>query len=163
MNTIIEAFHVDVTLLIAQAINFAIVFAVLYFFVLKPLTKIMNDRTKKIEKSLEDAKKIDDKLVKTEEDYKQAMAEARIEASGLIEKANQYAEKKKQEAVEKARAEIGQVINDEKAQILQEKARILKEIRAEVADLVSLSVAKVLEEKVDSKTDKEIIKKALKK
>ena len=99
MDTIIEAFHVDVKLLIAQAFNFAIVFVVLYFFVLKPLTKVMNDRTKKIEKSLEDAKRIDDKLIKTEEDYKKVIADARKEAEGIMEKANQYAEKKKQEAI----------------------------------------------------------------
>ncbi|MCX6796795.1 MAG: F0F1 ATP synthase subunit B [Candidatus Falkowbacteria bacterium] len=163
MDTIIEAFHIDVKLLIAQAINFAIVLAVLYLFVLRPLTKVMNDRTKKIEKSLEDAKKIDEKLIKTEEDYKNSIAEARKEANAIVAKANQYADKKKQEALVKAHEEIGQIINEEKAQIQQEKAKILKEIKAEVAGLVVESLEKVLEEKIDSQQDEELIKKMLKK
>lgn len=163
MDTILEAFHVDVKILIAQAINFAIVFAVLYFFVLKPLTKIMNDRTKKIEKSLEDAKSVEANLIKTENDYKEEMAKARREANEILEKANEQAEKKKAEMIVKAREEIGQAINEEKVKIQLEKAKILKEIKNEVADLVSLSLEKVLEERVDVKTDKELIKKALKK
>jgi len=163
MDTILEAFHVDVKILIAQAINFAIVFAVLYFFVLKPLTKIMNDRTKKIEKSLEDAKSVEANLIKTENDYKEEMAKARREANEILEKANEQAEKKKAEMIVKAREEIGQAINEEKVKIQLEKAKILKEIKSEVADLVTLSLEKVLEEKVDVKTDKELIKKVLKK
>ena len=50
MDTIIESFHVDFKLLIAQAINFLIVFLVLYYFVFKPLLKVMKERSEKIEK-----------------------------------------------------------------------------------------------------------------
>lgn len=163
MDTILEAFHVDVKILVAQAVNFAIVFAVLYFFVLKPLTKIMNDRTKKIEKSLEDAKRIDNNLIKTENDYKETMSNARKEASKIMEHAHEQAEKKKAEMIVKAREEIGQAINEEKARMQLEKAQVLKEIKNEVAGLVIASLEKVLEEKTDSKTDKELIIKILKK
>lgn len=163
MDTIIEAFHVDVKLLIAQTFNFAIVFSVLYYFVFKPLTKVMNDRAKKIEKSLEDAQKIDAKLIKTEEEYRKVIADAKKEANDIVKKASDDAEKRKQDMIIKAREEIGQAINEEKVKIQIEKAKILKEIKGEVANLVTLSLEKVLEEKVDEKTDKELIKKVLKK
>ena len=162
MDTIIEAFHVDVKMLIAQAFNFAIVFAVLYYFVFKPLTKVMNDRSKKIEKSLKDAQKIDAKLIKTEEEYKKDIADARKEANDIIKKANEDAEKRKQDMVVKAREEIGQTINEEKAKIQVEKALVLKELKKEVADLVVVSLEKILGEKVDSKKDGEMIKKTMK-
>lgn len=162
MDTIIEAFHVDVKILIAQAFNFAIVFAVLYYFVFKPLTKVMNDRSKKIEKSLEDAQKIDAKLIKTEEEYKKVIADAKKEANDIIKRANEDAEKRKQDMVVKAREEIGQAINEEKAKIQIEKAAVLKELKKEVADLVLVSLEKVLGEKVDSKKDAEMIKKTMK-
>ncbi len=61
MDSLVETFHLDVKLLIAQVINFAIVFLVLYYFALKPLLNVMNDRSAKIEKSLEDAKEIEKK------------------------------------------------------------------------------------------------------
>ena len=77
MDSLIETFHIDTKLLLAQAINFAIVFAVLYFFALKPLMKAMGERTEKIEKSLDDAKKVEEKLAKTEEDYSKELSNAK--------------------------------------------------------------------------------------
>lgn len=158
MNAIIESFHLDLKLLIAQAINFLIVFLVLYYFVFRPLAKVMKDRSKKIEKSLADAEKIEEKLARTEEDYKKKMSEAKKEASVILEKASQDSETKKKEMVAKAKEEIGQVISQEKAMMQSEKAKTLKEIKAEIADLVVATAAKVIGEKMNGKIDQEIIK-----
>ncbi|MBU4256904.1 F0F1 ATP synthase subunit B [Patescibacteria group bacterium] len=140
MDSLIETFHIDVKLLIAQIINFAIVFSVLYFFALKPLLKVMGERTKKIEKSIDDAEKIEEKLARSEEEYKKEIIRARKEAEIILEKAGQRAEERKQETIANAKEEIGQIINQEKAKIQQEKAKTLKEIKKEVADLVVASV-----------------------
>ena len=163
MENLIETFHIDIKLLIAQVINFAIVFGVLYFFALKPLLKVMGDRTKKIEKSVDDAKKIEEKLSKTDEEYNKAIGKAKKEANIIMEKANVMAEEKREELIKKARTEIGQIINKEKEQMQTEKAKTLKEIKREVADLVVVSLEKILEEKVDSKKDGELIKRMVKK
>lgn len=162
MEGIIETFHVDVKLLLAQAINFGIVFSVLYFFALKPLMKVMKERTNKIEKSLDDARQIEDKLVQAKEEYNVIVAQAKREANEILEKANKSAEEKKKEIVAKSKEEIGQVINQEKAKMQTEKAQILKDIRKDVSSLIADSLEKILEEKVDAKKDKELIKKVLK-
>lgn len=162
MDSLIETFHVDIRLLIAQVINFAIVFCVLYFFALKPLMKVMLERTKKIEKSVDDAKKIEEKLIKSEEEYNKQIAHAKKEANIILEKASQQSEERKKGMIVKAKEEIGQIINQEKANMQTEKAKTLKEIKKEVADLVVVSVEKVLERKLDSKKDEELIKKMVK-
>ncbi|MDP2830468.1 MAG: F0F1 ATP synthase subunit B [bacterium] len=162
MDSLIETFHIDIKLLIAQIINFAIVFCVLYFFALKPLMRIMGDRTKKIEKSIDDAKRIEEKLARSEEEYKKEIVRARKEAEVILEKAEQRAEERKQETITKTKEEIGQIINQEKAKIQQEKAKTLKEIKKEVADLVVASVEKVLSERMDGGKDAELIKRMVK-
>mgnify|MGYP001580267746 CR=1 FL=1 len=161
MGSLIETFHIDLKLFVAQVINFAIVFGVLYFFALKPLMKVMGARTKTIEKSLDDAKKIEENLTKAEEDYKEKINEAKKEASAILAKVMEAAEVKKKETVNKAKEEIGQVINQEKAKIQAEKGQVMKEIKKEVADLVAISLEKILKEKVDYKRDKEIIKEVI--
>jgi F-type H+-transporting ATPase subunit b len=161
MDSLIETFHIDVKLLIAQVINFAIVFSVLYFFALKPLLKIMQKRTETIEKSLDDAKRIEENLEKTEADYNKRLSEAKKEAGNIMEKANKLSEEKKGEMIKKAKEEIGQIIESEKAKMQTEKAKTLKEIKREVAELVIDSLEKILEEKIDLKKDKELIKKAV--
>ncbi len=159
MDSLIETFHIDAKLLIAQVINFGIVFSVLYFFALKPLAKTMADRTKKIEKGLSDAKELEEKLKKIEEDYRFEISRAKKEAALVMEKAQASAEARKKEMIEKAKDEIGKLINDEKEKIRLEKAKTLDELRGEVAGLVEASMKKILE----GGSDAETIKKAAKK
>ena len=148
--------------MIAQIVNFTIVFLVLYFFALKPLAKVMRERTKKIEKGLTDAKKIEENLAQTKNEYGKKMAIAKKEANEIIEKARLQAEEKKQATIDKAKAEIGQIINEQKEQIQAEKAKTLKEIKKEVASLVIAAAEKVLEQKIDNKEDEKLIKKIVK-
>lgn len=161
MDSLISTFHIDARILIAQAVNFGIVFSILYFFALKPLVAAMKDRTEKIEKSIDDAKHIDIKLAETKENYQKTIMEAKKEASELLEKARQESELRKQEMVNKAKEEIGVIINQEKETVREEKTRVIKEIKKEIADLVALSIEKILEEKMDAGKDKEVIKKII--
>lgn len=162
MESLIETFHIDWKLLLAQIINFSVVFAVLYWFAFKPLAKVMADRADKIAKGLADAKAAEEKLVETQAEFNKTVAEAKKQASVILEKAARDAEEKKQQTITKAKEEIGAIISQEKQKIQAEKNQTLKELKKEVADLVVESVAKILEEKVDSKKDKELIKKIIK-
>ena len=162
MENLVETFHLDLKLIIAQTINFAIVFAALYWFAFKPLAKIMGERTKKIEKSLADAKKIEEKLSQTEKEYNRELALAKREANLILEKAAGSADARKAEMVARAKEEIGQIINQEKQKMQAEKRETLKEIRKDVAGLVIMAVEKVLGEKIDEKKDREMIKRIIK-
>ena len=162
MENLIETFHIDWRLLIAQVVNFAIVFAVLYWLAFKPLAKVMAERTAKITKGLDDAKKVEEKLVRTQEEFNKTMTEAKKQANVILEKAAVDADARKQEMIERAKEEIGQIINQEKQKMQADKATTLKEIKREVADLVVMAVEKILGEKVDARKDKEIIKKMIK-
>ena len=162
MDSIIQTFHIDVKLLIAQIINFAIVFAVLYKFALKPLQKVMEERSEKIEKSLENAKIIDGKLTKAEEEYNKTISKARKEANEILNNANEQAQKNKEETITKTKEEIGIIINKEKEAIRKEKENILHDIRKEASELVILAAEKLLNKKLENnQEDKDFIKKEL--
>lgn len=162
MYSLIEIFHVDIKLLIAQMINFVIVFCILYFLILKPLLKVMKNRTKVIEKSLQDAKDIEENLIRAEKDYEKKIIIAKKEANKILERTIEISGEKKKEMVAKAKDEIGQIMENEKANLQSEKAKTLKEIKREVVDLVIISVEKVLDRKLDGKEDKNIIKRMIK-
>lgn len=162
MESLISTFHVDFNLLVAQLINFAIVFSVLYFFAFKPLVKVMSERSDKIAKSLKDAEEIEQRLGLSLKEKEEIINEAKKQANSIIEEAGQKSEVNRNESVAKAREEIGQVINNEKAKLVREKAETLKEIKKELADLVVLTVEKLLNEKMTSTSDQELIKKLVK-
>jgi len=161
MESLIETFHIDYKLLVAQAINFSIVISVLYFFALKPILKVMQERTEKIEKSLADADAIEENMRKTEERYEQTLNEAKKEAAAIMARAGEEAEKKREKMLAKTKEEIGQIINEEKEKMQKEKAQVLREIKSSVTDLVIAITEKVIEKKLSSKEDKELIKKMI--
>ncbi len=162
MESLISTFHVDIKLLVAQLVNFAIVFCVLYFFAFKPLVKVMTERTATIDKSLKDADAIEKRLALTETERDEIIVAAKKQANLIIEEADKRGEERKGELIAKAKEEIGQVINAEKAKLTSEKAETLKEIKKETAELVILTVEKLLNEKMTADKDKELIKKLVK-
>jgi F-type H+-transporting ATPase subunit b len=162
MESLVSVFHLDLKLFIAQIINFAIVLAVLYYFAFKPIVKVMEERSQKIEKSLSDAQEIASKLSEAEIEKKNIIAEAKKAATEILENANFQGEEKQKEMINKAKEDIGQIINAEKAKIQIEKAETLKALKAETAELVVLTVEKILKEKINGEKDQELIKNLVK-
>jgi F-type H+-transporting ATPase subunit b len=162
MESLISTFHIDVKLIIAQLVNFAVVFSVLYFFAFKPLVKIMTDRSEKIDKSLKDADEIEKRLALTEKEQSEIISAAKKQASLIIEEADKRGEERRNELITKAKEDIGQVINAEREKMAREKGETLKEIKKEVASLVVMTVEKLLNEKMNSEKDQELIKKLVK-
>ena len=162
MESLIETFHLDVKLIIAQFVNFLIVAGVLYFFALKPLTKIMNDRTKKIEKSLKEAKEIEEKLESTEQEKDKILKQAREEAKEIVEKANKNAEEKRTQALDQAKQEMEKIISQGKKQIQNDKESMLKEVKSELIDLVISVSQKVFKKQASEDLDIDLIKQTIK-
>ncbi len=161
MDSLISAFHLDPKLLIAQLVNFAIVFLILYFLIFRPLFKTTGERSATIEKSLKEAREIEERLAKTKAEQSEMIASAKKEAMAILDEANRKAEARKTELVEKAKEEIGALINREKVRQQSEKAATLKELRAEVADLIEVSWQKILGEKMTKGIDEKLISKTL--
>ena len=158
---IFSAFGLDIKILIAQLINFAILLFILWKFAYKPMFKILEDRKKKIETGIENAVKAEEKLKEIGEEEKKVMIQAKKEAAKILDEAKVMAEESRKKNIEKTKEEIGQLINQEKENMRLEKAEILKSINREVADLVVATVEKVIAEKMTGAKDEELIKKAI--
>lgn len=161
MDSVISTFHIDWKLLIAQIFNFAIVFGVLYYFAIRPLFKVMRERSEKIEKSLSDAKSIEQKLKDIEADRDKIIASARGEAHKILEQTRAQASTAREESLVKTREEISRLINQEKENMRREKAQVFEELKKDVANLVVLGMEKILGKRMDATREKEWLKKIL--
>ncbi len=161
MQELVTTFHIDWHLIVAQLVNFAIVFLVLWKFALKPLTKTMQERTATIEQSLKEAEEIKAERASSAEATKRQIAETQRKALEIIEKAKKQAEEKRQEMLNKAKQEVEGVVMAAKNQIQAEKESALRDAHREVASLVVSGVAKVLGKNMDEKTDRKILKERL--
>jgi F-type H+-transporting ATPase subunit b len=161
MDSLISTFHIDWKLIIAQVVNFGIVFLVLWQFALKPLGKLMDERKATIEKGLTDAKDNEKKLAETEEHYAAALAEARKEASSIVTEAKKNAETEKNRIMEQAKDEATAILAAGKSQLESEKAKMLADAKKELADVVIAATEKVLEGTLKGSVESALVTKSI--
>lgn len=161
MQEIINTFHIDWKLIIAQLVNFAIVLFVLYKFAYGPILKMMNERSDKIEKGLKDAEGAQKKLAEIAEKEKEVLVEARKQAQEIVAKAEAVAIKSKDEIIADSKVQATKILEDAAKKIEQEKNQMLVEVKTQVAELVIAATGKIIDEKMDSEKDRELIEKAI--
>ena len=157
MDSFIATFHIDWKILIAQAINFGIVFALLYFFALKPIKKIMGERTTTIEGGISDAKANAEILKNTKKEYDGIVAKARLEANTIFQEGKKEALETKRTMVENAGLEVEQMILSGKKVLENEKVKMIEEAKNEIVSLVVKATEKLLESHKDETFDKKTL------
>jgi F-type H+-transporting ATPase subunit b len=148
-------------LFLAQLINFAIVLFILWKWVFTPVAKKLQERTDRIEKSMNDADRIA-KEKKEFEQWRQAeLSKARKEASEIVDKSQTEALKVKDELLKQAKEDQQKIVDQSRKQIEQEKQQALQSAKADLADIVTDATEKILRKKLDLKTDQQLVKESL--
>jgi len=151
------------TLFVSQLINFALVAAILWFLILKPLTKKMTERQKMIDDSIDNAKRIQENLAKSEKEYQNRIDQAKVEANKIMEKAAESALLIAQETKENAKKEIEQLVLQARKSIKNEQELMRNQLKEETANFISLALQKIIGEKLDQTKDKKLIEEILEK
>lgn len=157
MNELISTFHIDWKLMIAQIVNFGLVFALLYLLVAKPLGKLMKDRTQEITDGLENAKKAELEVANANLKREEILREAKDSAKNVITQSQADGKDIVKEAKDKATLEKEEIIRQAKLDAEKEKKTGDEAIRKEAAELVSAGVRKMVEGYVAAGKGDEII------
>lgn len=158
MESLITTFHIDWKIIIAQVLNFLVVFLVLYFFALKPLKKLMTERENRINKGILDAKVNAETLIKTKKEYDDIINKAKEEAHILFQQGKKEVEIKKAEMMENAQKEVENMIAGGKKTLEAEKVKMVEEAKQEIVSLVVSATEKLLGSENNDKFDQKTIK-----
>lgn len=150
-------------LLAFQFINFALVSAILWFLILRPLVKKMEERRLVVNASLDKAKEIDTALAMSEIKFQERIDDAKAQANKIIEHSHADAEKLAEDMKAKAKREIQIIVDQAKKNIQLERVDMMDAVKKEAAELVVSGIRKILGEIMDEKKDKKFIEDALKK
>ena len=148
-NQIIEIAHqfgIKPYLLLAQIINFALVAAILYFFVIKPIQSKLDERAKLIDDGLKRSEETNQILAAANAQREQIITGARREAQALVEKAQK--EIAAYEAIKRTEAQQ-EALELEQASIRSlalEQERQIAKAQHEITNLVVSLSEKSLEE-----------------
>ena len=143
----------------AQILNFLILLFILAKFAYKPLMKVLDERRARVANDLETAEKTRVEAEALKEQYSKQLAEARTEATAIIDKANKAGQKVHDDYVAQAQAEKDQMMAAAKQNIANEKDQAMTDVRAQVIALATEIAGKVVNQKLNSAADQELVAK----
>jgi F-type H+-transporting ATPase subunit b len=147
--------------LLAQLVNFAILFAVLYFFAYRPILRMLDERSRRIRESIEQTEQIKEQAARAKEESLRRIEEGIKEGQDLINRATHTGEELRQQAQMRAQGEAEALINRARNEIQRERDEAVGTLRKEFADLTILAAEKVIDHSLDKKAHRDIIDKVL--
>jgi F-type H+-transporting ATPase subunit b len=155
------AIGIDWQVLLAQFVNFAILFGLLFVLLYKPMRRMLDERSNRIKESMEQAEQIKEQITKTEEQVKLQMDAARREGQEILAQAAQMGERLKEEAKGEARQEAEVIVARARTEIERERDQAIDEVKREFVDLAIRAAEKVVNESLDREKHRRLIEEVL--
>ncbi len=121
------------------------------------LTNILDERAEKISSDIDGAEAARKKAEELASKREAELAGSRSEAKTIIENAKGTAEKSKADILAEAKLEAGRLKEKANQEIAQNKAEALQSVKGEVADLTVSLAGKIISQNLDSHAHKELI------
>lgn len=143
-ESVLGALGINWKLFLAQLANFAVVLFVMWKWVYRPLLKVIDARSAKIERGLKDAEAAAAARSGAEKASEEAIVAARREAQRILEEAQNQSERQRAEMKAKTQAELTVLIQQGKDTLAAEKEKMVRDARTEIAELAVEAAKKAL-------------------
>ena len=147
-------------LLIAQIVNFLIVVGVLGFFLYRPILNLLDARTEKIRKSMEDAKRLENQAKELDALRQEELKRLDQESGAYFERVRKQAEVRQEEILTNAKKEAETILQNAMRRIDEERRLMMEDVLRTVNTVVVRMTEKILEREFSS-ADQERIAKTL--
>ncbi len=157
-----EGLGINPSMLIAQVINFGILFGLLYLVAYKPFMRMLDERSRRVKESMEQTEYIKQQAAKAEQETEKRIAEAGKKGQKIIDQAVKIGKEVGQKAQEEAKQKAEALITRARTEIRRERDEVISELRKEFAGLTILAAEKVIDRSLDKETHRQIIDQVLK-
>lgn len=141
-----EGLGIDWQLLVAQLLNFGIIFFLLVWLLKKPLQKVLRERRDQIDQGLKDAAHLKEQRAKLDEEKAKILAEAKEAAEKIVVESQKVAAGIQSKATKNTEQQAEKMINDVKAELAKQKEQLTDDLKDELTDLIKESVAHSMKE-----------------
>ena len=121
------------------------------------ISSVLDARAEKIANDIDEAEIARKKAEELASKREAELAGSRTEAKTIIENAKETAEKSKADILAEAKLEAGRLKDKANQEIAQNKAEALQSVKGEVADLTISLAGKIITQNLDSQAHKELI------
>ena len=121
------------------------------------ITSVLDERAEKISSDIDGAEEARKKAEELASKREAELAGSRTEAKTIIENAKGTAEKSKADILAEAKLEAGRLKEKANQEIAQNKAEALQSVKGDVADLTISLAGKIISQNLDSQAHKALI------
>ena len=144
-------------LMIWTVITFLLLVFILGKFAWKPILAILKERESTIRQALEEAQRARKDSELLLEQNRAILADARNQASEVLEKARQDAEQRRADLAAAARKEAEDLLSRSRDEIQREKRQAIRELRGEAADLAIAAASQVVAGGLDAEHHRRLV------
>jgi F-type H+-transporting ATPase subunit b len=160
---IIQKFGLEAKLFLFQLINFLIIVFILKKFLFAPLKKMLDERKRKIEQSLQDAENAKIVLENASEEKKNILAKAKSSVDMLMATAKVSIKETKEKSITETKHRSAQIMDDAKQKAAAEFESMKKKIGKMSADISGEIMSKVLSDLFTETEKQKLMSRALEK
>ncbi len=157
-----EQLGIEPKLLLAQIVNFLIIFFVLSKLLYKPILDMLEKRKKEITAGLELTEKLRAEEEKTNVRKEKVLDEARREARNIVEAGKKEAEAQARDIIEAAHTQAQGIIAKGKDDIVELRAGMEKDVRKAAVDIAQAMTKQLLSQILSSADQHKLIQKHIK-
>ena len=151
----------NLPVLLAQIVNFVILFVLMYLVAYKPILRMLDKRSQAVEESMKQTEYIKEQVAHAEEESKKRIEAASKEGQEVIARATRNGEEVRQKAQQDAQKDAETLITRAKTEIGRERDDAIGDLRREFADLTILAAEKVIQKSLDKESHRQLIDKTL--
>lgn len=145
MQQFFSQLGIDWRLIISQAIDFGLLLLVLWYFLYKPIIKLLNDRKQKIEEGIIKSKIAEDRLAEVDSIRKEKIKEAEIKAVEIIKKTENDLKNYESKFLAKTKEKEDIELKDFENLLAMKKEESEEAIKKEVKQLIKSAISKTVE------------------
>ena len=152
----LQLVNINPDTIIFTLINTLIIFLLYFFFLHKPVMKILEERKEKIANEMKAAEDAQAEAEATKAEYAAKLKESKEEAAQIVSAAVKRAGERENQILAEAQQEAAALKQKAEESIELEKKKAINEIKDQISDIVIMASEKVCEKEI-SKSDNEAL------
>jgi F-type H+-transporting ATPase subunit b len=153
----LDALGINLGFLIAQFVNFFAIFALLTIFLWRPLTNMMDARTTKIQKGIEDAAAAASARRNAEAEAEKILAQARSESNQVVDQGRERGEEVARSIEAEARRDAEKIREDARISAKAERDAELAGLRSQVIAISTAIAQRMIGEALTEAKQKQLV------
>jgi F-type H+-transporting ATPase subunit b len=149
--------ELDYGQIVTQILGFILVLWIMKRFAWKPLLKVLQERSDRVESQLNEAEKQRLDMEKLRQQYEDKLKDIEAEARAKLQEAARNAQRIASEIKEDARGDVKEMLGRARDEIERDRAEALVQLRNEVVDIAIKASGKVLRESLDTARHRKIV------